>query len=166
MARCSVHVAGLVLAALALTSCVSGADVTSGDSRLGRADGDGILAEAAARTVSGAALLDPAEVRSGGVPVDGIPAVDDPVVVDAAEASRSLVESEPVLLVTVGSTSRAYPLRSLTRHEIVNDTLGGIPIAATWCPLCNTGLAFARELDGTLYDFGVSGLLHRSAMIM
>ncbi len=125
-----------------------------------------IVAEALAAT-AGEPGVDVTEILSGGPPPDGIPAVDDPVIVPADEADESLVESEQVLLVEHEGEARAYPLRSLVRHEIVNDVLGGLPVAATWCPLCNTGVAFDRNVPGGgVTTFGVSGTLYRSAMVM
>ncbi|NIR40918.1 MAG: DUF3179 domain-containing protein, partial [Actinobacteria bacterium] len=74
--------------------------------------------------------------------------------------------AEPGVLVEVGSTARFYPLRILTRHEIVNDAVGGRPVVVTYCPLCNTALAFDPTVDGTVLRFGVSGLLRNSDLVM
>jgi len=76
-----------------------------------------------------------AEIRSGGPPKDGIPALDHPKFVSVTEASAWLKPVEPVIALTVGSASRAYPLQILVWHEIVNDTAGGVPVAVTFCPL-------------------------------
>lgn len=124
-----------------------------------------IVAQALDRT-PGRPLVDPAEIRSGGPDVDGIPAIDHPLHITAAEAGRSLVDSEQVLLIEHAGQARAFPLRSLVRHEIANDLLGGLPVAATWCPLCNTGVAYDRRVAGTTTTFGVTGTLYRSAMVM
>jgi hypothetical protein len=72
----------------------------------------------------------------------------------------------PVAAVEVNGVARAYPLHVLTFHEIVNDVLGGVPLTMTFCPLCNTAIAFSREVDGEILDFGVSGLLRNSDLIM
>ena len=105
------------------------------------------------------------EIMSGGPPKDGIPALDDPVFVPAATAS--LDPLEPVITLEIaGEVPRAYPLRYLTWHEIVNDTVGGIPVAVTFCPLCNSGITFDRRTEHGVLSFGVSGKLRFSDMIM
>jgi hypothetical protein len=106
------------------------------------------------------------EVLSGGPPKDGIPAIDAPRFVDVAEADQWLAAVEPVVLVRVGDESRAYPIQILMWHEIVNDSLGGIPLLVTFCPLCNTAIAFEREFDGQVLDFGTTGRLRFSNLIM
>ncbi|AHM05381.1 hypothetical protein roselon_03110 [Roseibacterium elongatum DSM 19469] len=112
------------------------------------------------------AIVDLSEIRSGGVPRDGIPALDDPAMRPAGEETR-LGGAEPVLTLSLGDApARAYPLRYLTWHEIVNDTVAGIPVAVTFCPLCNTALVFDRRVDGRVLRFGVSGNLRFSDMIM
>lgn len=122
-------------------------------------------AQFALSSTPGEPLIDPAELLDG-ASFDGIPAVDEPYVVSAEEAAAHLVETEQVMRVEHGGQVRAYPLRSLIRHEIVNDLVGGLPVAVTWCPLCNTGIAFDRRVDGTPERFGVSGQLYRSALVM
>jgi Protein of unknown function (DUF3179) len=104
------------------------------------------------------------EILAGGPPRDGIPAVDDPAFVPVAEAD--LPDREPVIGLTIGDDSRAYPLRILTWHEIVNDVVGGVPVAVTFCPLCNTGLVFDRRLDGRVLAFGTTGKLRNSDLVM
>jgi len=126
---------------------------------------EGILRDALEST-TGPPAIDPAEVVDGGVGVDGIPPIDRPDYLDEATAGRDLVDTEPVALVTVGPATHVYPLRVMTRHEIVNDVIGGVPVTVTFCPLCNSTVAYRRELAGTTYDFGVSGLLYRSALVM
>ncbi|MFN2469163.1 MAG: DUF3179 domain-containing (seleno)protein, partial [Gaiellaceae bacterium] len=79
-----------------------------------------------------------AEFESGGPPKDGIPAIDEPKLVGIAEAERWLDGREPVIALTVAGETRAYPIQILTWHEIVNDEIGGVPVAVTFCPLCNT----------------------------
>jgi hypothetical protein len=107
-----------------------------------------------------------AEVFSGGPPKDGIPAIDAPQFVSVAEADEWLRPLEPVVLVQVGDDARAYPLQILTWHEIVNDMVGGLPLTVTFCPLCNTAIAFERTLDGRVLDFGTTGRLRFSNLIM
>jgi hypothetical protein len=106
------------------------------------------------------------EVFSGGPPKDGIPAIDAPQFVAVAEADEWLRPQEPVVLVQADDDARAYPLQILTWHEIVNDTVGGLPLTVTFCPLCNTAIAFERTLDGRVLDFGTTGRLRFSNLIM
>lgn len=106
------------------------------------------------------------EILSGGPPKDGIPAIDEPKFVDVKEADGWLKPVEPVILVEVGQDTRAYPLQILIWHEIVNDTVGGLPLVVTFCPLCNTAIAFERDFNGKLLDFGTTGRLRYSNLIM
>ncbi len=106
------------------------------------------------------------EIFSGGVPRDGIPPIDEPRFVDVENANGWLEEKEPVIALEIEGEAKAYPLQILTWHEIVNDSLGGVPVAVTFCPLCNSGIVFDRRLDGEVYDFGVSGNLRNSDLIM
>ncbi|MEO0702701.1 MAG: DUF3179 domain-containing protein [Pseudomonadota bacterium] len=106
------------------------------------------------------------EILSGGPPKDGIPAIDDPNFIAAAEETR-IGDREPVITVEMeGEVPRAYPIRYLTWHEIVNDEMGGVPIAVTFCPLCNSGITFDRRVEGQVLSFGVSGKLRNSDMVM
>jgi hypothetical protein len=112
------------------------------------------------------ATVDLSEIISGGVGRDGIPAIDDPEFLPAAEET-ALEPMEPVMTYAPeGVPARAYPLRYLTWHEIVNDTVGGVPVAVTFCPLCNTALVFDRRVEGEVLTFGVSGNLRHSDMVM
>ena len=106
------------------------------------------------------------DVLSGGPPKDGIPAIDHPNFVSVAEAGGWLADQEPVVLVEAGGVAKAYPLQVLTWHEIVNDEVGGVPISVTFCPLCNTAIGFKREFDGQVLDFGTTGRLRYSNLIM
>ena len=111
-------------------------------------------------------LDDWSEVISGGPPRDGIPAIDAPRFLRAS-SERRIGDREPVITVEIdGQTPRAYPIRYLTWHEIVNDRIGGIPVAVTFCPLCNSGMTFDRRAAGRVLSFGVSGKLRHSDMIM
>lgn len=96
---------------------------------------------------------------------DSIPAIDDPAFVRAAEAVF-LAPDEPVLALRLGEDARAYPLRLLVWHEIVNDTVAGRPVAVTFCPICNTGIAFDRRHAGRTLTFGVSGQLFGGNLVM
>lgn len=106
------------------------------------------------------------EILSGGPPKDGIPAIDTPQYVSVSEADEWLAPVEPVVLVRVGAEARAYPIQILMWHEIVNDTLNGKPLLVTFCPLCNTAIAFERVFDGQTFDFGTTGRLRYSNLIM
>ena len=123
------------------------------------------------QTDFGRVTVDLAEVISGGPPKDGIPALSDPTFIPVATETR-LQPREPVLTYAPespqfrGVPARAYPIRYLMWHEIVNDVVAGVPIAVTFCPLCNTGMIFDRRLGGQTLSFGVSGLLRDSNMIM
>lgn len=109
--------------------------------------------------------VDVTQIRSGGVPRDAIPSIDDPRYV-ALDAVDNLAGTEPVIGITSGGKARAYPLRVLTWHEIVNDTFDGRPLAVTYCPLCNTAVVFDRTVGGEPVEFGVSGMLRNSDLIM
>ncbi len=106
------------------------------------------------------------DVLSGGPPKDGIPALDNPTFVSVGEADSWLRPEEPVIAFQVGDDARAYPLQILTWHEIVNDEVGGLPVVITFCPLCNTAIAFERTFDGQVLDFGTTGRLRFSNLIM
>ncbi len=111
-------------------------------------------------------LIDPSEVLSGGPPPDGIPPIDDPQFVDVATADAWLNDPEPVLVVQVGDDVRAYPIQILMWHEIVNDTVGGEPLAVTYCPLCNSAITFRRVVRGVEVTFGTSGSLYNANLVM
>jgi len=105
------------------------------------------------------------EIISGGPPKDGIPSIDDPKFVPVA-AEKEIADSEPVIGLVIGGQARAYPLRILTWHEIVNDEIAGVPVTVTYCPLCNSAIAFDRRVDGRVLDFGTTGKLRHSDMVM
>jgi len=107
-----------------------------------------------------------AEIISGGPPKDGIPAIWEPSHIPVTQ-ERRLHDREPVLTYEHhGEAARAYPIRYLMWHEIVNDVVGGLPIAVTYCPLCNSAMVFDARVGGGRHTFGVSGLLRHSDMIM
>lgn len=106
------------------------------------------------------------EILSGGPPKDGIPAVDAPTFETVAAADLWLEDPEPVILFQYGEVARAYPLSILIWHEIVNDEVAGQPVAITFCPLCNASIAFDRNFDGKVLDFGTTGRLRNSDLIM
>ncbi len=100
------------------------------------------------------------------IPRDNIPAIDAPKFVSVDAAAGWLEDVEPVVALDIAGDARAYPLQILTWHEIVNDEVGGVPVAVTFCPLCNSAIAFDRRFDGAVLDFGVSGNLRNSDLIM
>lgn len=113
------------------------------------------------------------EIQSGGLPRDGIPPIDDPRYVAQADADEWLEAIEPVIAVVrndgIGAPwARAYPLQIMVWHEVVNDELADRPTLVTFCPLCNTAIAFERRLEpgGTVYDFGTTGNLRHSDLVM
>jgi len=109
--------------------------------------------------------IDYGEVLSGGPPKDGIPSIDNPIFVPVAEMS-DIGDNEPVIGFAINGDARAYPLRVLTWHEIVNDTVGGVPVAVTYCPLCNAAIVFDRRVEGQTTEFGTTGKLRNSDLIM
>jgi hypothetical protein len=106
------------------------------------------------------------EILSGGPPKDGIPAVDDPKFVSVGEADEWIDPQEPVAALQIGDEARAYPLQILIWHEIANDEIDGVPVSVTFCPLCNTVIAFDRRLDEKVLDFGTTGRLRFSNLVM
>ncbi len=111
------------------------------------------------------ALVPSEQILHGGPDRDGIPSLDDPVFVPASNADF-LDPDDRVLGVAIGSSARAYPVRILNYHEIVNDVLGSEAIVVTYCPLCGSGMAFSATVDGRRLDFGVSGLLYNSDVLL
>jgi hypothetical protein len=111
------------------------------------------------------------EIISGGVAKDGIPAIDSPrfARLNAGRATglaENIADNEPVISLTIEGDAHAYPVRLLIWHEIVNDTVGGKPVVVTYCPLCNAGLVFARAIDDRVLDFGTTGKLRNSDLVM
>ncbi len=106
------------------------------------------------------------EILSGGPPRDGIPSIDDPQFVSPAEATAWLADNEPVISLEINGDARAYPIQILIWHEIVNDEVGGLPVAITFCPLCNAAVVFDRRVGDQTLEFGTSGLLRNSDLIM
>lgn len=106
------------------------------------------------------------EILSGGPSRDGIPPIDNPKFIPVEEADQWLDPREPVILVSIDQAVKAYPIQILMWHEIVNDTLGGTPIVVSFCPLCNTAIVFERTIEGEVLDFGTTGRLRFSNLIM
>ena len=128
----------------------------------------GLVPASRARTLNGfdlgGALVPPQAIQPGGPPRDGIPAIDRPRFVDAVGSGLS--DADRVLGLEVGAVARAYPVRILNWHEIVNDRIGGRAVAVTYCPLCGTGVAFDARVGGQDTQFGVSGLLYNSDVLL
>ena len=111
--------------------------------------------------------MDLDEISSGGPPPDGIPAIDNPVFESVSDADTWLGLDWPVMFFEANGIPRAYPLAILIQHEIVNDVVGDLPVTLTFCPLCNSTIAFDRRLaDGTVLDFGTTGNLRNSDLVM
>jgi len=106
------------------------------------------------------------ELTAGGPPKDGIPALLNPKFTTIQEASEWLDLKEPVIAVSINNFTKGYPLQILMFHEIVNDRIGRIPLLVSFCPLCYSGLVFDRTINGMAINFGVSGLLRNSDLIM
>ncbi len=105
------------------------------------------------------------EILSTLVRKDGIPPIDDPKFQAVGEV-EDIGADEPVIGLEIDGVARAYPLRVMTWHEIVNDRFGDTPVTITYCPLCNSAVVFDRRLDGQVLDFGVTGKLRHSDMVM
>ena len=112
------------------------------------------------------ALVPLEEIVSGGPPKDGIPSIDDPKFVSVDEAKSFVNGDTQGILVKVDDDVRFYPYNIMLWHEIVNDEVGGKPLSITFCPLCATGIVFEREISGMVYDFGTSGKLYKSNLVM
>lgn len=106
------------------------------------------------------------EIVPGGPPKDGIPSIDRPRFTSVGAAAKWIDDREPVMVIEHGGAVHVYPIQILIWHEIVNDRIGDLPVAVTFCPLCNTALAFDRRFDGRVLDFGTTGMLRHSDMVM
>jgi hypothetical protein len=111
-------------------------------------------------------LISAQEVVWGGVATDGIPPLNDPNFITAEEASAWLVPSDEVIGVVINGDARAYPRRIIDWHEMVNDTVGGVPVSLAYCTLCNSAILYDGRLNGEVYRFGTSGMLYRSNKLM
>ena len=111
-------------------------------------------------------IVHPNKLLSGGPPKDGIPSIDNPKFVSAEEANKFVRDDELVLGINLNGDKRAYPFQILVWHEIVNDIVNNNPVAVTYCPLCGTGIAYERTINNEPVEFGVSGLLYNSDLVM
>ncbi|MDX1450349.1 MAG: DUF3179 domain-containing protein, partial [Acidimicrobiia bacterium] len=110
--------------------------------------------------------VDTSLIISGGPPPDGIPPIDRPQFLPVVDHLDLLDPAEPVVALEIGGDARAYPVRVMIWHEIVNDVVGGVPVSVTYCPLCNSAATYVREINGVETTFGTSGLLFASALVM
>ena len=106
------------------------------------------------------------EVLSGGVRKDGIPAINEPKFTNVSDANKRYDDEAIGIGLSFNGHNRFYPYEILVLHEIVNDDLGGAPAVVTYCPLCGTGVVFDPRVGDTTYDFGVSGMLWQSNLLM
>lgn len=111
-------------------------------------------------------IIHPSKIRSGGPPKDGIPSIDRPKYVTVEEADGWIENNELVLAIQHETVTRVYPLQVMVWHEIVNDLIGTDPILVTYCPLCGSGIAYRRTLNGEEVEFGTTGKLYNSNLVM
>ncbi|WP_420549866.1 DUF3179 domain-containing protein [Curvivirga sp.] len=109
--------------------------------------------------------VDLSEILSGGPTKDGIPPIDNPIFIQASQ-NQVIEPNEPVISIIHNDIAKAYPLRIMMWHEIVNDEIGDLPIAVTFCPLCNASIVYDRRLNNEIYTFGTTGKLRHSDLIM
>lgn len=112
------------------------------------------------------AIIELHELKKGGPPKDGIPSIDNPKFISAEEADSWIDGKEPVIALEYQTKTRAYPLQVMIWHEIVNDRISGEPVLVTFCPLCYSALVFERTVDDEVLEFGVSGFLRHSDLVM
>ena len=105
------------------------------------------------------------KIKGGGPPKDGIPSIDNPVFASIQD-SHFISDSDTVIGLEINGQAKAYPLFILVWHEIVNDVVGGTPVSVTYCPLCYTNQVFERVIDGQEVEFGTSGKLYNSNLLM
>jgi len=105
------------------------------------------------------------KIKGGGPPKDGIPSIDNPVFTNV-ENSHFMSDSDTVIGLNINGEAKAYPIFILVWHEIVNDYVGGTPVSVTYCPLCYTNQVFERVIDGQEVEFGTSGKLYNSNLLM
>lgn len=112
------------------------------------------------------ATIDPSKILDGGPGKDGIPSVDNPKFTTVDEAKKNFKDSDLVLLVSQHNQTKAYPILIMNWHEIVNDKIDDTPIVVSYCPLCGSGITYKRILNGEEVQFGVSGKLYNSDLLM
>lgn len=156
------HYVGLLLVGALLAGLATAADETERPRNRFETD---ILVETFGYDESTPGKVPFAELYQGCPARDCIPAIDQPKFVAATEADF-LQDDDLVMALEINGDARAYPALILNFHEIVNDRIGGEPVAVTFCPLCGSGVAFDRRMDGREVAFGVSGVLHDSDLVM
>ncbi len=158
-----VSMAGTGIAVIVVVAIISNTQFfSSGDENviITQISDDGIM------TTNGQKHIIPLEkIKSGGPPKDGIPSIDTPEFTEASQEYH-VSDSDTVLGLEINGDVRAYPLSILVWHEIVNDNVGGVPVAVTYCPLCFTNQVFERVIDGQEVEFGTSGKLYNSNLVM
>ena len=105
------------------------------------------------------------KIKGGGPPKDGIPSIDNPKFANVSE-SQFMSDSDTVIGLEINGETKAYPIFILVWHEIVNDTIGDTPVSVTYCPLCYTNQVFERIVNGEKVEFGTSGKLYNSNLLM
>jgi hypothetical protein len=111
-------------------------------------------------------VIDPSLIRSGGPPPDGIFPIDAPTYAPIDELDYEIADDEAVIAVEVDGDARAFPVQIMIWHEIVNTEIGGTPVTVTYCPLCNSAISYDRRFGDQILDFGTSGELYQSALVM
>lgn len=106
------------------------------------------------------------EIQKGGPPRDGIPTLDHPSFLSASDADKVIRRSDPVLGIATKEAAKAYPVRILNWHEVVNDDVGPQAVLITWCPLCGSGMVFDPQVGERKHTFGVSGLLYKRNLLL
>ena len=106
------------------------------------------------------------QIASGGPPPDGIPSIDSPKFITVGQAEGFMSDNDLILGVNINGDVKGYPLQIMVWHEIVNDNVGGTPVAVTYCPLCFTNQVFNRTVGGEILEFGTSGKLYNSNLVM
>jgi len=111
-------------------------------------------------------LVDPNKIGGGGPPKDGIPSIDNPKYVSLEDADEWILDNELVLAIVYKGVKRVYPLQIMVWHEIVNDEISGDAILISYCPLCGSGIAYESKIEGEAVEFGTSGKLYNSNLVM
>ncbi|PCJ58952.1 MAG: hypothetical protein COA65_07015 [Rhodospirillaceae bacterium] len=157
LAKVFLFKAGLFVFFIAFTPLLFGSGAEASDVRRWRGEWH--------KTDFSKTSIDFDEIMSGGPSKDGIPAIDNPKF-ELAASIATLGNDEPVVSIVVNGEARAYPLQILMWHEIVNDQIGEVPVTVTFCPLCNSAIVFDRRLKGAILDFGTTGKLRNSDLVM
>jgi len=128
--------------------------------------GDMIVRDASLQNNFDGAKVKEEDLLQGCFGKDCIPSIDNPKFETADQADIWLQGDDRVFAINYDGILKAYPQRIMNWHEIVNDEINGTPVAITFCPLCGSAVTFERSVDGVITEFGVSGKLHNSDLIM